>query len=216
VLTPAWLAGEWVDAFPVVNLIATRALQEGLLMTAITYFTACSRDRDDAARRALMWIGGIAFLPCAILLAIESGITHGLDRHGWNGLALMGSVLAIVLPLALACYLRRAAAWMNAIAAGWVILLGLIAMKETIGLYGWCVAGAAGMVAWGVKEGRGERVNMGMAGFAITLLCFYFSQLMDKMGRSESLIGLGLVFLGGGWVLEKFRRRFVAQARDVR
>ena len=28
-----------------------------------------------------------------------------------------------------------------------------------------------------------------MAGFAITILCFYFSSVMDKLGRSASLIG---------------------------
>jgi uncharacterized membrane protein len=71
------------------------------------------------------------------------------------------------------------------------------------------------MIAWGVREGRSERVNMGMAGFALTLLFFYFSQVMDKLGRSASLIGLGLLFLAGGWALERLRRRLVAQAREA-
>ena len=53
-----------------------------------------------------------------------------------------------------------------------------------------------------------------MAGFALTLLFFYFSAVMDKLGRSASLIGLGLLFLAGGWGFEKMRRRFVAQARE--
>jgi hypothetical protein len=53
-----------------------------------------------------------------------------------------------------------------------------------------------------------------MAGFAITILCFYFSTVMDKLGRSESLIGLGVLFLAGGWALEKLRRRLVAQMRQ--
>jgi len=52
-----------------------------------------------------------------------------------------------------------------------------------------------------------------MAGFAITILVFYFSTFMDKLGRSASLIGLGLLFLAGGWALEKLRRRLVARAR---
>jgi hypothetical protein len=34
---------------------------------------------------------------------------------------------------------------------------------------------------------------------------------MDKLGRAASLIGLGLLFLLGGWLLEKTRRRLVAQ-----
>jgi hypothetical protein len=33
---------------------------------------------------------------------------------------------------------------------------------------------------------------------------------MDKLGRSTSLIGIGLLFLGGGWALERMRRRLLA------
>jgi uncharacterized membrane protein len=75
------------------------------------------------------------------------------------------------------------------------------------------VLGAAALVAWGVRDGRSERINIGMAGFALTLLFFYFSEIMDKLGRSASLIGLGLLFLAGGWALERLRRRFVSQAK---
>ena len=42
-----------------------------------------------------------------------------------------------------------------------------------------------------------------------TVLAFYFSQVMDKLGRSASLVGLGLLFLLGGWLLEKTRRRLM-------
>ena len=70
----------------------------------------------------------------------------------------------------------------------------------------------AGMrVAWGLWEARKERINAGIAGFALTVLAFYFSTVMDKLGRSASLIGLGLLFLAGGWLLEKARRRLVAR-----
>ena len=50
-------------------------------------------------------------------------------------------------------------------------------------------------------------------GFALTVLVFYFSDVMDKLGRSASLIGLGLLFLGGGYLLEQARRRLVAGVR---
>jgi hypothetical protein len=39
---------------------------------------------------------------------------------------------------------------------------------------------------------------------------FYFSDVFDKVGRSLGLIGLGILFLAGGWALEKMRRRLVA------
>jgi hypothetical protein len=38
---------------------------------------------------------------------------------------------------------------------------------------------------------------------------------MDKLDRSESLVGLGVLFLAGGWALEKMRRRFVAKTRNA-
>jgi hypothetical protein len=46
-------------------------------------------------------------------------------------------------------------------------------------------------------------------GFAIAVGWFYFSDLMDKLGRSLGLIGLGILFLAGGWALERARRRLV-------
>jgi hypothetical protein len=73
------------------------------------------------------------------------------------------------------------------------------------------------LIVWGILERRSERINLGVAGFAITLLVFYFSSVMDRLGRSASLVGLGLLFLGGGWALEQGRRRLVARVTgDVR
>jgi hypothetical protein len=60
-------------------------------------------------------------------------------------------------------------------------------------------------------ERRRERINLGVAGFALTVVIFYFSDVMDKLGRSASLIGLGMLFLFGGWALEKSRRELVAR-----
>jgi hypothetical protein len=34
---------------------------------------------------------------------------------------------------------------------------------------------------------------------------------MDKIGRSASLILMGLLFLGGGWLLERTRRGLLAR-----
>jgi uncharacterized membrane protein len=81
------------------------------------------------------------------------------------------------------------------------------------GIYVWCGLGSIGLVAWGMKESRPERINLGMAGFALTVLFFYFSNVMDKIGRASSLIGLGLLFLAGGWILERARRRLIARLK---
>ena len=58
-----------------------------------------------------------------------------------------------------------------------------------------------------------ERINLGMAAFALTIIFFFFSSVMDKLGRSASLIVLGVMFVAGGWQWEKLRRRLVTQVR---
>jgi hypothetical protein len=53
-------------------------------------------------------------------------------------------------------------------------------------------------------------VNLGIVGFAVAVGWFYFSNIFDEVGRSLGLIGLGILFLAGGWALEKMRRRILA------
>jgi hypothetical protein len=48
-----------------------------------------------------------------------------------------------------------------------------------------------------------------MVAFAMTVVWFYFSNVMDKLGRSLGLIVLGVLFLAGGWALEVTRRKLV-------
>jgi hypothetical protein len=66
------------------------------------------------------------------------------------------------------------------------------------------------LVWWGVRIAAKSLVNYGVVGFAATVMWFYFSGVMDKLGRSLGLIMLGVLFLAGGWVLERTRRRLVA------
>ncbi len=213
-LVPLWLGGEWTEMLPRMGGAAFRVLGCGLLLTAITYFTARTRERDSAKRRVLMWLGAFTVLPSAVSLALEFELWRNTSNPSSAPIAL-GYLVAFGAPMIVAYFLRGREVWMNAIAAAWVFLLGLIATSDNAFIYVWCAGGAAAMVAWGVREGRSERVNMGMAGFALTLLFFYFSEVMSKLDRSASLVGLGLLFLAGGWALEKARRRFVAQARTA-
>jgi uncharacterized membrane protein len=62
---------------------------------------------------------------------------------------------------------------------------------------------------WGVRRVSRALVNLGIVGFAATVAWFYFSDLMSKLGRSLGLIGLGVLFLAGGWAMEKMRRRIL-------
>jgi hypothetical protein len=223
VLMPAWLAGEWWEA--------TRGwiggdpiLAQGVLLLAISYLTAVGSRNDTPTRKALAWIGGVALLPGAAAVLYS-------DAYGWGELVLPGSyglvglTAALVPPLVLAWWLRRDAVWMNFVAALWVIALGATSLRfhssatlplwRELGSYAVCALGSIGLIAWGLTEGRKERINLGIAAFALTILAFYFSTVMDKLGRSASLIGLGLILLLGGWWLEKMRRGLMARLEKV-
>ncbi len=67
------------------------------------------------------------------------------------------------------------------------------------------------IIWWGVLQTSRALVNFGIVGFAITVIWFYFSDIFDRFGRSLGLIGLGILFLAGGWALEKMRRRLISQ-----
>jgi len=67
------------------------------------------------------------------------------------------------------------------------------------------------MIGWGMRQASRALVNLGIVYFAIAVTWFYFSNIFDKVGRSLGLIGLGILFLAGGWALEKARRGLLAR-----
>jgi len=227
-LTPAWLVGEWMVATEGSYEAGSRILYSGILLLAITYLTALTNEKSGLIRRALAEIGAISCIPCTLLLAVESGQRVWWGREAFSvSTAIFGWTAAFALPLILAVVLRGKRAWMNLVSAVWVLGLGAAASRtsEAVGFhYAWHVLGpyllgglgSVGLVAWGIWEMRKERVNLGVAGFALTVLIFYFATVMDKLGRSVSLIGLGVLFLLGGWELERLRRRLVAKVTEMR
>jgi len=68
---------------------------------------------------------------------------------------------------------------------------------------------------WGVRLASRSLVNLAIVGFGATVAWFYFSDLFDKMDRSLGLIGLGVLFLAGGWVLEKTRRSLLTHMAET-
>jgi uncharacterized membrane protein len=63
-----------------------------------------------------------------------------------------------------------------------------------------------------VAKNRKLFINYGTVIFAIDLIAFYFSSVLDKLGRSMGLIVLGVIFLAGGWVLNRLRSDLIARA----
>jgi uncharacterized membrane protein len=63
---------------------------------------------------------------------------------------------------------------------------------------------------WGVRLVSRTLVNLSVVYFALAVAQFYFSDIFNKVDRSVGLIGLGVLFLAGGWMLEKTRRRLMS------
>ena len=216
-LVPAWIASEWsVRAQHFSG--NERILVQFLAMLAVTYLSARRGQgkEDSHFRRALVWAGGIALLPTFAALAADQREWYWNSRLPPMSFSLhaAGWLIAFVLPLLAACLLRGKAILWNLGFALWIFLIAFLDNRDTfqnMASYMACAFAAMGMVYWGLQEQRRERINLGVAGFAITIIVFYFSSVMDKLGRSASLVGFGLLFLLGGWKLEQLRRKLVAR-----
>ena len=211
VLTPAWLAGEWTLA--VTSRAGAPVLAVGLLLTALAYLGAVPAPpgAHPSPRRALAWIGGIAIVPLAILLVVSVHDGRYSSMAAGTMLRSAGWLVAIGGPLALAWVLRHGVSAPLLALAVWTIVGPLVVARGGVVPYLWAGVLSLGLVGWGVADRRPERINLGVAGFALCVVVFYFSSVMDRLGRSASLVGLGLLFLGGGWALEQGRRRLVAE-----
>lgn len=215
---PAWLCGEWFVAATPISPAQSRVAIAGLFLLAVVAFTAANEHRATTRRRVLVWMGGLALPIMAINLALLESATvpPSVDWGTMSTrLAVIGWSVAIGLPLIVGALLHGTGAWKIAAAVAWVIVLfNLRAHTTALVVYVWWALGAIALIVWGVHEKRSSRVNLGSVAFAGTVLTFYFSQVMDKLGRSASLVGLGVLFLAGGWALERLRRRLVLTTRE--
>ncbi|MEB3323030.1 MAG: DUF2157 domain-containing protein [Synechococcaceae cyanobacterium] len=221
-LLPAWLSSEWLRACDAVLQdlpggwpAAQTVLAAGLLLLSLSLFTAPGPGPIAGNRRVLLWIGGLALLPCAFAWGV---IATAMDVDPGTlppALAIPGWAVALGGPLVLGWLLRRRSVWPLGVALAWMLVDLAVRNNGITPLsHGWWLLGSVLLVVWGVAEARPERINMGAALTALTVIGFYFSEVMDRLGRSASLIGLGVLFLAGGWGLERLRRRLVATARQ--
>lgn len=217
ILVPVWL---WSKLILVGRLgqdaeILRPAASFGVLL-AIVYLFAASSEQRSTWRVALSRLGAIGLIPAAVALAV-SGVNFS-EAGGTGGIGLLGIIswlLAILLPAGLAYALRRNDAAILAVALAVVLAVGGLDPGQDLQLLGILAlyaAGSVGIVLWGLRDRYPLSVNVGVIGFALSVLVFYFaSELFSKLGRSVGLIGAGLLFLGGGWLLERTRRTIIGK-----
>jgi len=218
-LAPAWLWGEWLELqspHPAEHGLAPAAV--GLFLLACAYLAATPPDSNMRWRRALAWLGALGLIPAAVMLAITG--TFDWRWHGEppgrvaTGAVIVAWTLAIVLPFAVALALRGRSAAYLLLALVWAFLITQLESRPDSGelaLYALMAIGAVGIVLWGVKDQQRLAVNVGVLGFALTIIGFYFSNIFGKLDRALGLIGIGVIFIGGGWLLERMRRRLLGR-----
>jgi uncharacterized membrane protein len=232
-LVPAWLISEW-SLFTENHAHSDRPLAVGLLLTSLCYLSVRAFDQESVVRKTLVWVGAIALLPCAgIAIGIaESGEFAYAYSHlpvASKSMLTVGWAVSLLAPLALAWLMRGKAAWHLLAWAAWAFALVTAAghmeswrnqtygrsLAATAVLYVLCALGSVALIAWGLTEKRKERVNLGVAAFAISVLFFYFDSFMGKLDRSVSLVLLGGLCLAGGYALELTRRKLTARMESA-
>jgi hypothetical protein len=156
------------------------------------------------------WQGGPA-TPYLLLLALVylSAPQAGRFQNERSTLCVMSSI--VVLPIGMFTAVMLLTTWRASVPpVETPVLQWVLAFLLPLGL-GWLLCG---------KDAWVDAVAAAWVGLlvlaALTVLFFYFSTLMDKLGRSASLIALGILVLAGGWALERSRRGWIARIRGGR
>ena len=156
------------------------------------------------------WSGAQSFIPFGTRvwawIAIAAIPLIVAAFHGHKGLIPIATSISFVIALPW-CYRSFTESYThpNGATDTWVVT------DYTLAAYALIAAFAAFLCWWGVRLVSRALVNLGIVGFAAAVAWFYFSNILTKMNRSLGLIGLGVLFLAGGWALEKMRRRILSR-----
>ena len=232
-LLPSWLVCEW-DYATLNHVGADVYSGRFLFVWAILYLTLFIGTERRMVRGILFGVSAIAAVVGVFLLLDSWHSWYGMQPYPQLHTRVWGWIIIAVIPVLFSLIRMRRATIPVLAAVGFVIALPWC-MRIWVEHYrsgnqystytrsepnlmahalvaGFCVF----LIWWGVRESSRGLVNLGILGFGATVAWFYFSDLFDKMGRSLGLIGLGVLFLAGGWALEKTRRGLLAHMAQVR
>jgi uncharacterized membrane protein len=227
-LIPAWLFSE-LEYYSQSHIGQSVYLGRFLFAWSVLYLTFFLDTKRKAVQGILFAAGAVAVI-VGVVSTLESWTTWGeqtsLPLHvkfwGWVAIAVLPLFAALFrfgksfIPVAAAVLVAAVLPWCR---HTWVVRSNYpqaypnsyTQSEPTIFAHALVAAFAIFLIWWGVRQASKALVNLGIVGFAITVVWFYFSNILDKFGRSLGLIGLGILFLAGGWALERMRRRLIAQ-----
>jgi uncharacterized membrane protein len=209
-LVPSWLHAEWIAAVSA-EARGNGAPLVGWVILGVAYTAAVGPDRDSVWRRALSRLGAILLIPAAILLPFVAPEPLRASQEASTSIGIAWMV-AVGLPLLAGWWLRGRAAWPLLVVAAIAVAIATIDTSQPwqrVLAHVLYALSSVGLVWWGLRESHPLRVNVGVAGFALTVLSFYYSSVFGRFGRALGLIGMGVLFIGGGWWLERTRRRLL-------
>jgi uncharacterized membrane protein len=228
-LFPAWIFCE-LESYTDKNIGQGAYLGRFLFVWAIFYFTMFLGSRRKAVHGILFAVAAIAAVAGTVMMnsgwaswsASQTAIPFGTRFWAWTAIA--------AVPLAIAAFrghwglIPPASAIAVAIALPWCQRtwiehyeygngrnVSFTRSDPNLLAHMLVAAFAVFMIGWGMRQASRALVNLGIVYFAIAVTRFYYSNIFDKVGRSLGLIGLGILFLAGGWALEKARRGLLAR-----
>jgi uncharacterized membrane protein len=226
-LIPSWLICEWT--YRADNHIGLDVyIGRMLFVWAILYLTLFIGTERRVVRGVLFTVSAIAAITSIFFLLEGWHSWYGMQPYppfhirfwGWVNIAAIPLLFSLVrlrkstIPVLASIGFVIALPWCNRllvehydngnIHTSWSHTEPRLAAHALVATF--CIF----LIWWGVREASRGLVNLGTVFFAATVTWFYFSDLFDKMGRSLGLIGLGVLFLAGGWALEKTRRGLLA------
>jgi uncharacterized membrane protein len=222
-LFPAWILSEL--SFAAEGHIGQNVyLGRFLIVWAVLYLTFFLGSKHKIVQGVLFAAAAIASLVGIVMLLTGwrswgqmSYLPFGIRIWGWVDIAALPLCVAFVrlrkslIPVAVAIVFSIALPWCQRI---WTEVFDngagghtpYINNEPNLAAHALVASYCIFLIWWGVRQASKALVNLGMVGFAIAVFWFYYSDIFDKAGRSLGLIGLGILFLAGGWALEKMRR----------
>ena len=222
-LFPSWLICEW--SYAAENHIGVEIyIGRFLFVWAILYLTFFIGTERRVVRGILFTVSALAAVTSTFLLLDGWRSWYGMQPYPPFHTRFWGWVDIVAIPILFSLFgLRKSTAPVLA-AIGFVIALpwctrmwmeryahgSWTRTEPSLAAHALVAAFCIFLIWWGVREASRGLVNLGIVFFGATVAWFYFSDLFDKMGRSLGLIGLGVLFIAGGWALEKTRRGLLA------